>query len=228
MKIFSKSIEEGAERITIADTAGAAIPPAVNYLVSQVVNRFNVPVQVHFHNDFGLGMSNALAAIEAGASIVDVTVNGLGERAGNVSMDELVIVLNALYGMDLHIEIQKLGEISRHIENLTKVPIPRHKPLMGKEAFTHKLDAHVRGVLTHPPLYEVISPQSIGNKRIIPVGKYSGPFTIRAKLHEFDISASDEEINEIVKEVENKSIDQHASLTDKEFLSVVRNITGSN
>jgi isopropylmalate/homocitrate/citramalate synthase len=225
MKLFDSVIAAGSERITIADTAGAITPTAMGFLVRESVRRFSVPVQVHCHNDFGLALANALAAVEAGASIIDVTVNGIGERAGNVSLDELAIALTVFYDMDSGIDTTKLNGLARHVEKLTKVPIHEYKPLIGRAAFTHKLDAHVKGVLAHPPLYEVIPPESVGNRRIIPIGKYTGPVVIRAKLDELDLSVSDEEVRAIMQEVERRAADRHASLSEDEFRAIVRETT---
>jgi isopropylmalate/homocitrate/citramalate synthase len=226
MRLFQSVIDAGAQAITIADTAGAATPEAMAFLVSQTAQRFRVPVQVHCHNDFGLALANALAAARSGAAVLDATVNGLGERAGNVSLDELVVALSVFYDVDLGIDTARLGDLARHVERLTRVPIYEHKPILGRAAFTHKLDAHVKGVLAHPPVYEVIRPESVGNRRVIPIGKYSGPVVVRAKLTEYGLSATDEEIRTIISEIERQAADRHASLTGEAFLAIVRQVTG--
>ncbi|RLA88300.1 MAG: homoaconitate hydratase [Deltaproteobacteria bacterium] len=227
IELLKRAVSAGAQRITIADTAGAIIPAGMKFMVKEVKSHFDLPLQIHCHNDFGLALANSLAALEAGADIIDVTINGLGERAGNLSLDELVISTLVLYDLDLGIDTKGLFELSKYIETLTKVPLPDTKPIVGKWAFTHKLDAHVWGVLTYPPLYEVVPPELVGNKRIIPIGKYSGPVAIKAKLDQLGYKADDDEIKAIIEKVEAKAYDRHASLTDEEFLQIVKEVKGT-
>lgn len=223
-EVYAAAIDAGAKRILVADTAGAVSPAGMKLLVGELVNTFDVPVQVHLHNDFGLGLANTLAAIEAGAQIIDVSINGLGERAGNASLDEVAVALKVFYGIDTGVDTSKLYGLARFMEELSGVPIPRNKPLVGELAFSHKLDAHVKGVMYNSFLYETIDPALVGNRRRIPIGKYSGPFVIRTALERLGRTATDEEVARIVAKVESTAIELRRALSDEEFLAIVSEV----
>lgn len=215
-------LDAGADRICLPDTSGAAMPAAVRYFVGEFTDTFpTVPLQVHFHNDFGLALANTLAAVEAGAQIVDVSINGLGERAGNASLDEVVVALKLFYGIDLGIRMEDLKALSESFAELAGVPVYQYKPLVGVNAFAHKLDQHVKGVLSNPAVYEPVPPEMVGNRRQIPVGKYTGKFALQYKLSQMGLSASDEEMERIKAGVEAAAIKKRAALTDAELASVV-------
>jgi 2-isopropylmalate synthase len=225
--VYKAVVDAGAERVNIADTSGGAIPAAVRYFVRQVVEAAGVPVCIHFHNDFGLALANTLAGVEAGGTIVDVSINGLGERAGNCSLDELVAALRIFYGIDLGIDLKGLKGLSDFYAELTGVPVYPYKPLVGENAFAHKLDQHVKGILNNPMVYETIPPDVVGNKRRIPIGKYTGKFTIQYKLAEMGQTATPEEIDRIKEEIELLAISKRAALTDQELASIVAMVKGN-
>jgi isopropylmalate/homocitrate/citramalate synthase len=224
--LCSIAVENGADRLTISDTAGIAMPAVMRFIIEDICTIFDVPIQVHCHNDCGLALANTLAAIEAGAQIADCVVNGLGERAGNTALDELVVALRLFYGYDLGIKTEQFYDLSRLVAELTRVPVPPSKPLVGDNAFAHKLDGHVQGVLTHPPLYEPIPPEIVGNQRRIPLGKYTGPWVVRHKLGEMGITANDRQVRKIVNQVEAAAVEKKTSLTTEEFDHIVRAVLG--
>ncbi|MHB1160280.1 MAG: LeuA family protein, partial [Chloroflexota bacterium] len=218
-------LDAGADRICLPDTSGAAMPAAVRYFVGEFTDTFpTVPLQVHFHNDFGLALANTLTAVEAGAQIVDVSINGLGERAGNASLDEVVVALKLFYGIDLGIRTEGLKALSESFAELAGVPIYQYKPLVGDNAFAHKLDQHVKGILANPAVYEAMPPETVGNRRRIPIGKYTGRFALQYKLSEMGLSASDEEMERIKEQVEVAAIEKRGALTDSELASVVSSV----
>ena len=225
-QLFEAVLKAGAHRITVADTAGTAIPSAIRYLVGQVVQAFQVPVEVHCHNDYGLALANTLAAVEAGAQVADATINGLGERAGNVSLDELILALQNLYGLRLNVDTSRLFELSAYVAGISGIPVPPGKPLVGANAFAHKLEGHVHGVLTHPPLYEPLPPETVGNRRRISIGKYSGRHVIRYKLRELGLQATDLELDRIILEVERQAVAKRNSLSDAEFDAILSGVLG--
>jgi len=224
-KLFNVVLEAGAERISVADTAGATLPQAMAYLVREIVHNFPVPVHVHCHNDFGLALANTLAAVEAGATIVDATVNGLGERAGNVCIEELVVALKVFYNLDLEIDTKAIGGLSRDVARMINVNIPPHKPLLGELAFAHKLDAHVWGVLVHSQVYEVIPPEMVSNVRRIPIGTYTGDFTIRMKLKELNLEASDEIVKKLLGRLQDRIRLQGGYFSDQELVELYHQVT---
>lgn len=226
-EVYRAVVDAGADRVSIADTSGGALPSAVRYFVGEVVDAVDVPVQVHFHDDFGLALANTLASVEVGAQIVDVSINGLGERAGNASTDEVVTALKVFYGVDLGIKMEEMKPLSEFFSELTGVPIYPYKALVGDYAFAHKLDQHVKGILSNPAAYETIGPEAVGNRRKIPIGKYTGKFAIQYKLKEMGLSASEDEIGRIKEEIETLAIKKRAALTDAELVSIVKNVKGS-
>jgi len=225
--VYKAVVDAGAQRVNIADTSGGAIPAAVRYFVGEIVEAAGVPVGVHFHDDFGLALANTLAGVEAGATVVDASINGLGERAGNCALDELVTALRVFYNIDLGIKLEEMKGLSDFYAELTGVPVYPYKPLVGDNAFAHKLDQHVKGVLDNPVVYETIPPEVVGNRRRIPIGKYSGPFAIQYKLKELGLSANEEQIGRIKEEIEALAIKKRAALSDEELASIVAAVKGT-
>jgi len=223
-ELVMETVAAGAERIAISDTVGAASPGAMRFLISQVTQWVDVPVQVHCHNDFGLALANTLAAVEGGATIVDATVNGLGERNGNAALDEVAVGLKFLYGIDTGLKLDELFALSRYVQEITGVPLPFNKPLVGDNAFVHKLDIHVKRVMSYAPLFEPLPPETVGNRRIIPLGRDTGSFVVGLKLKERGLDADEKQIEEIVSEVRELALEKKASLTEDEFLIIVKEI----
>ncbi len=225
-QVYKAVIEAGANRILVNDTVGGASPEGVYTVVKEIVNTFpGTPVVVHCHNDFGLAVANALAGIRAGASIVDASVNGIGERAGNPAMAELIASLKFLYGLDVRYKVEKLYELARVVSRVSGIPIPMEKPIVGDGVFAHKLDAHVAGHYFNRALYEPFYPEFVGNRARIELGKYTGPFAIRKKMEELGLPeiADDLRIKRIIDRVESLSIELHRSLADEEFIGIIAN-----
>jgi isopropylmalate/homocitrate/citramalate synthase len=223
-RVATSVVEAGADRIAVADTVGAAKPEAMKFLVAELVACAGVPIRVHCHNDYGLALANSLAAVEAGASIIDVAVNGLGERSGNPALDELVVALEILHGIRTGIRLDRLCELAHYVEKMTDVPLPFNKPLVGNNAFAHKLDMHAMRVTEYPPLYETIDPSLVGNRRVFPLSEHSGPFTIKLKLTELGLSANDAQVEEIVARVADVTSKKDMSLTDAEFAQLAEEV----
>ena len=197
--LYYTALDAGADRLTVADTAGAMFPPAMRWMVGALTQEFPVPFHIHCHNDFGLALANTLAAVEAGASIVDASVNGLGERAGQTSLDELVVALELFYGVATGVRTELLYHVAHQVAEWSGVPVPTHKPLVGDQAFAHKLEGHVQGVTTDPALYEPIPPEVVGNRRRIAVGAYTGIHALRAKLRTLGVEVSETQAGRILE-----------------------------
>jgi len=225
-RVIAEAVAAGAGRIVIADTVGAASPGTMRFLVSQVTQWVNVPVQAHCHNDLGLALANALAAVEGGATMVDAAVNGLGERSGNPALDEVAVNLKLFYGIETGLKLDDLFSLSRYVQEITGVPLPFNKPFVGDNAFSHKLDIHIKRVMTYAPLFEPLPPETTGNRRVIPLGRHTGPFIVELKLKEHGLGADQEQIAEIVSQIERLALEKKASLTEDEFLSIVREVLG--
>jgi 2-isopropylmalate synthase len=221
-----KAVEEaGADRVDIPDTVGVMTPVAMKYLVSRVVSELRVPVSVHCHNDFGLAVANSLAAVEAGAQQAHVTVNGLGERAGNASLEQFVASLHYLYGVKTRIDLTKLREVSELVEKLTGIQVPPNYPIVGDNAFSHESGIHVHGVLEHPGTYEPLMPEAVGMRRRIVLGKHSGRHAIEEAVRKLGYDARGEEIEEIMRRVKGYG-DRGIKVTEKLFGRIVAEVMG--
>ena len=202
LKAVRTAIEAGADRINIPDTVGVMHPFKFYDLISKVVKVAEGKiVSVHCHNDFGLATANSIAGVMAGARQVHVTVNGIGERAGNAALEEVVMALKKLLGYEVNVKTYKLYETSRLVSELTGVPVPYFKAIVGDNAFGHESGIHVHGVIENPLTYEPISPEEVGNFRRIALGKHSGIHGLKKLLEEQGIELSDDELRQVLKEI---------------------------
>ncbi len=212
--------DAGAKRLVLADTVGGAMPAAIRYLVSEMIHAAPIAVGIHCHNDFGLGLANTLAALEAGASVLDASANGLGERCGNTSLDELAVAIQLMYGLPTGIDLSQLLGISRQAETLAGVALPPGKPLVGENAFALRLDSRIRALQSYPGLVEIIPPESIGNHRTISLGANTGPLGIRCKLDQLGLAASEAQAEQLASAVRIEAARVRAGLDDTRFLSI--------
>ncbi len=167
--------DEGAQRLRFADTLGLLDPFRTRRLIRKLVN--NVPdldIEIHAHNDLGMATANSLAAIKAGAKSVNTTVCGLGERAGNTPLEEIVMALKYQEGMPLRLDTRRFKELAEEVSQAANRTIPPWKPIVGDNAFTHESGIHVDGLLKHPDTYQFINPVDVGQQCRLVIGKYSG------------------------------------------------------
>ena len=173
-KMCKAVAKAGVDRISIPDTLGVLRPNGMYNLIKNVRESVETPLDLHCHNDLGLALANSLAGIEAGASQIHVTVDGLGERVGITSIAEVVIALNILYGLRLNIKQEMLKELSDVVSNYTGVRTPVNMPIVGENAYKHKAGTHIAAMIRNSSAYELIPPKSVGNKRRIIFGELSG------------------------------------------------------
>ena len=192
--------ELGVDRVSIADTTGASHPLEFYDLVKRFVD-FGIPVNVHCHNDLGLALANAVMAIEAGAALVDATVNGIGERVGIVDLAQLLGVLHYHYGVRKY-RLEKLYPLSRLVEEITGVRTQPNWPIVGENAFTHKAGLHVSAVVRDPAFYEFLPAETFGRERRIYVDRFAGRETIRFHLRRFGID-NDEVVEALLRRVKS-------------------------
>lgn len=195
--------DAGVDRINLPDTVGTMSPAAMEYLVSEVLKVTKVPLSTHCHDDFGLAVANSLAAVRKGARQVHVCVNGLGERAGNAALEEVVMGLLAFMNVRTNINTRKLGMTSKAVARMTGMPIPDTKAIVGNNAFSHESGIHVHGVLKDPSTYEAMSPELVGMQRNIVMGKHTGAHSVKEKLSQYGISLPDDVLNDIVNKVKS-------------------------
>ncbi|MBN2518520.1 MAG: 2-isopropylmalate synthase, partial [Candidatus Altiarchaeota archaeon] len=174
MKKVLDRVGRKIDRFTIADTVGAATPEIMAKYFSELSKYKKMPYGVHCHDDLGLAVANTLASVRSGANTVDVTINGLGERAGNAALEEVVGALDILYGYKTDIKTEKIYEVSKLVEDLTGIAIASNKALVGKNAFTHESGIHVDGILKKADTYEFVKPGFVGRERTFLFGKHVG------------------------------------------------------
>jgi D-citramalate synthase len=190
-KVFTKAIECGADRVCLCDTVGVLTAEKTSEVVRRLSANLKVPLAIHCHNDFGLAVSNSIVALKSGAQEAHVTVNGLGERAGNAALEELVVSLNVLYGCKLNIRMELIYETSKLVSRLTGIFLQPNKAIVGDNAFTHESGIHTHGVLSNPATYEPISPELVGASRRIVVGKHAGSHGIEAVLRSMGLTCDE-------------------------------------
>lgn len=214
---------EGADRIRFCDTIGVMEPFRCYSIVRHLIEETGLEVEMHTHNDFGMAVANAIAGIHAGANWVNVTVGGLGERAGNAALEEVVMALKYLERLDLDYDTKRFHEITDYVMRAAGRTIPSWKPIVGSNMFAHESGIHADGVMKNPKTYEVFSPDEVGLERQIVVGKHSGSRTIEMKLGEFGISISRKDATALLPAVRAKSVLLNRSLFDKELVTIYQN-----
>ena len=198
--LYNACTEAGAHRAVICDTVGVMAPPGITWFFEQLRPRLKAKeLSFHGHNDFGLAVANSLAAVEAGALVPHACVNGLGERSGNASFEELVLALEVLYGYDTGIDVSRIYELSQLVERLSGIPVGMHQPLVGYNAFAHESGIHAHGVIKHTATYEPIQPETIGRRRTFVFGKHTGSVAVAEKLRSGGVEATQQQIAALVK-----------------------------
>ncbi|MCI2415565.1 MAG: homocitrate synthase family protein [Candidatus Aramenus sp.] len=227
LKAVRTAVEAGADRINIPDTVGVMEPFTFHDLIKDVVKAAGDRiVSVHCHNDFGLATANSLAGVRAGARQVHVTINGIGERAGNASLEEVVMGLKKLMGYDMNVKTWLLYETSRLVSELTGVPVPFFKAIVGENAFGHEAGIHVHGVVENPLTYEPISPEEVGNFRRIALGKHSGVHGLKKVLEDQGIHLDDEKLRLVLQEVK-KMADNGQKVTPEDAKRIATKLLNS-
>jgi homocitrate synthase NifV len=189
---FARTAKEaGADRLRYCDTVGILDPLETYKRVKALIEEVDIPIEMHTHNDFGMATANAIAGLEAGATYVNTTVNGLGERAGNASLEELVMALQYCEGINLGIRTSLFRELSEYVALASGRPLPAWKPVVGSNLFVYESEGRASGVIRDPATYEIFLPGEVGLSRRFNVGKYSGPSVIRQKLREYGYHPSE-------------------------------------
>jgi len=172
-KAFKTAEEAGTDRARIVDTLGCISPGGMAYLVKEVKKVIDIPIEIHCHNDLGLALANSIAAVEAGASTVSTSVNGLGERAGIAATEEVVPALHILFGKS-RFALSQLTKLTKLVEDVTGIRVPPHKPITGKNATAHSSGIHQQGVFMNPKTYEFYPPELVGQRRKVYIDELCG------------------------------------------------------
>ncbi len=194
LSVLRAAAEAGATTLVLCDTNGGTLPTELKAVVGRTVREFpEVEIGIHTHNDAGCGVANALAAVEAGATHVQGTVNGVGERCGNCDLVTTIANLQLKMGLNVMEDerLKRLTEVSNYVSELMNLTPDTHRPYVGRSAFSHKGGLHVDGISKDPATYEHVPPESVGNVRRTPIGELSGKNSIRAKAEEMGLDAGD-------------------------------------
>lgn len=217
--------ESPPDAIGIVDTMGCATPEAIRYMVRWVKEMTGLPIEIHTHNDFGMGVATELAAVTAGAEVVHSCANGLGERTGNAAMEELILGLDLLYGYDTGYRLELLPELADLVSQVSNIPIARNKPVLGHGNFIRESGIGIQYVMHDPLVMFGTHPKLTGRTGQVVLGKKSGKASVQYKLEELGISGvGDEKLDDILGAVKEKGIAKKDILTDEEFVAIVKSI----
>lgn len=214
--------DSSPDSVGIVDTMGCALPETIKYLVRKAKTLTGLPVEVHTHNDFGMAVATELAGITAGAEVVHSCVNGLGERTGNAAMEELIMGIQILLGMDTNYRFDKILPLCRAVEEISGVGLPRNKPVTGKRNYTRESGIGVDLVLKKPLAMFAVAPQLTGRTGEIVLGKKSGKASIEYMLEQLTLGEfEDSVVDQIVQEVKARGAEKRGLLSVEEFVEIV-------
>jgi isopropylmalate/homocitrate/citramalate synthase len=209
------AVDGGAGVVSVSDSTGVIAPWGLRGLVTRLRETLpGVAVRVHTHNDFGLALANALAAVEAGADWVEASVNGLGERAGNCALEELVVALRALYGYDTGVDTRQLTPLSRLVARTAATPVPPMKPVVGADCFANKLEIHMKTAAVHPELMEPFDPSLVGGERTVRLGRGTGPTGVRVRAERLGVRLTEPEVERLVTWVNQQALATKRAVDD--------------
>lgn len=230
VEILERVIAAGATVVNIPDTVGYATPweygDLIAYVVNNVKNIDRAMVSIHCHNDLGMATANSLAGIKAGARQVEGTINGIGERAGNTSLEEVIMAIysqNSSFGIGLGVNTREISATSRMVSRITGVPVPSHKAIVGANAFMHASGIHQDGVLKERETYEIIDPEVVGIPRnLIILSARSGRHALKHRLEELGYPVAQDELDKVYNNF-LKLADQKGEIYDEDLHALMGN-----
>ncbi len=227
LEVFKAVENAGCDIINVPDTVGVMVPSAMYTLIKNISENVNMPIDVHCHNDFGLAVANSLLSVEAGARQVQVTINGLGERAGNADLAQTVMSLHSMYGAKTNINTEYIFETSQLVERYTGVRLQPHMPIVGENAFAHESGIHTHGVLERTDTFEpgIMTPEMVGHTRRIVLGKHAGRHAVKQSLESADVHPTDEQLTEILNRIKIIA-DKGKRITDSDLYAVASVVLG--
>jgi len=230
-QVVRAAVDAGATTINLPDTVGYSVPEEYAVMFRKVIEYLDgaqgIILSAHCHDDLGLGVANSVAAVQAGARQLELTINGIGERAGNAALEEVAVLLHvrqASFGVKTNLHIEKLYSTSRMLSEITGVPVAPNKAVVGANAFAHEAGIHQDGILKNPLTYEIISPETVGvPKRSLVLGKHSGRNAVRAALVEIGYDPSAEELAECYKRVIALA-DESKNIATRDLLAIAHQV----
>ena len=224
-KAYKVAEDSGADRARVVDTLGCASPNGMAFLVNEIGKELNIPIEVHCHNDLGLALANSLASIEAGASTVSTSVNGLGERAGITRTEEIIPVLHILFGTS-SFEMNQLTSLAEIVQKISGIQMPPHKPLTGGNVTAHSSGIHQHGVLINPTTYEFYPPRMMGQKRKVFIDELGGRHGIIYVAKELGLEISEDTARKVLENIKSSfsSGERRSSFKPDEIKKLIKNI----
>ncbi len=224
---YAKAAKEaGADRLRYCDTVGVMEPFTIYNNIKAIKDAVDIDVEMHTHDDFGMATANALAGVMAGARWIGVTVIGLGERAGNAALEEVVMALKHLYRIELDFKTEIFREVAEYVSRASGRELPAWKAIVGSNMFTHESGIHADGALKNPKTYEPFQPEEVGLERQIVVGKHSGKAAIKAKFAEYGIHLTDHQADEMLPKISSYTVSLKRPLFDKEIMYIYEDFYG--
>jgi len=230
--VLGEAIKAGATTLNIPDTVGYTTPEEFGGLIHDIMKNTpgieQVVVSIHCHNDLGLATANTLAGIQEGARQVEVTINGIGERAGNTSLEEVVMTLStrrAVFSLETGVDTTQISRISRMVSNYTGIPVQPNKAIVGANAFAHEAGIHQDGMLKHNETYEIMQPETVGLYRSkLVLGKHSGRHALKAHLQEIGYELSQQELDSTFERYKDLA-DKKKTITDADLEALIEDQT---
>lgn len=228
IEVYKTAVNAGATIINVPDTVGVMNPSGMKKLITLIHSEVDCPIDIHCHNDFGLAVANTITAVESGASQVQVTVNGLGERAGNADLSQTIMSLEAIYGIKTGISTTHLVETSRLVSHFSGISVPPIQPIVGDNAFSHESGIHSHGVLANASTFEpgIMTPEMVGHRRRLKLGKHVGRHAVKQMLADMHIQPLDAQLDEIVQKVKAISA-KGKQLTDNDLYEIADSVMGT-
>ena len=206
IKFYNTADKAGAKRVRYADTVGAMDPRSVYQAIERIIAEIDLELDFHGHNDFGMATANALNAYKAGAKYISCTVNGLGERAGNTALEEVVMALKYIQGSRVDFALEKLTKLSKLVEKCSQRKVAVDKAIVGDAIFSHESGIHVDGLLKNKKTYQFFSPEDIGRESQIVLGKFSGSSSIMYRYNQLGLAIDKKEAKKILELIRDKEV----------------------
>ena len=223
-KAFKETENEyKVQYVSLADTIGILNPTTTHYLVSEIYKTINTSICIHCHNDLGMATANTLAAAEAGAKQLHTTVNAIGERAGNASLEEVMVALRVQYGIDRY-DTTKLTALSRMVSEYSGITPAVNKAVVGQNAFTHESGIHVAAILEEPRTYELFLPEMVGGRRNLVVGKHTGTKALRGIINSIGLCLEREELCALIEKVKVCTEEKHKSISQEQLERLISQV----
>ncbi len=226
-RIIEATIDAGASVINLPDTVGYGMPKEISelfeYMTKNVPNIDRAILSTHNHDDLGMGVANSLAAVQGGARQVECTINGIGERAGNASLEEIAVGLHIrsdFYKTGTNIQLNELKRTSALVSRYTSMPIPKNKAVVGSNAFAHESGIHQDGMLKHKETYEIITPELVGATSSNPLGKHSGRHAFQEKMKELGFKGTADELNQLFQSFKTLA-DKKKTVTEDDLYALM-------